>query len=69
MGATKKLKKAMVERKMTMVQLADALGKPFTTVRNTMYKDNMRISTLEEYADALGCDVVLRDRETGELYY
>ena len=69
MGSTGKLKKALISRGMTQIQLADKLGKPLGTVKNTFTKDNMRISTLEEYADALGCDVVLRDRETGELYY
>ena len=30
--------------------------------------DNMKMKSLEEYANALGCDVVLLDRETGEIY-
>lgn len=68
MGASKKLKKVMVDKEITQTRLAEILGKPFNTVRNTLFNDNMRFDTLEEFADALGCDVVLRDRETGEIY-
>lgn len=68
MSMKKQIKKALVSRQMTQIELAEKLGKSFGTVRNTLCNDNMRISTLEEYADALGCDVVLLDRETGEIY-
>ena len=68
MGATKKIRKVMVDKSMTQVRLAELLGKPYMTVRNTLIKDNMKMETLEEYADALGCDVALIDRETGEVY-
>lgn len=68
MGATKKLKKVMIDKEVSQTKLAELLGKPLNTVRNTFVKDNMRFSTLEEYADILGCDVVLQDRETGEIY-
>lgn len=68
MSVKKQIKKALVSRQMTQQELAEKLGKPYGTVRNALSRDNMRASTLEEYADALGCDVVLIDRETGEIY-
>lgn len=68
MSSTGLLKKAMKQKKVTQIKLAEMLGKPFPTVRNTLVFDNMKMNTLEEYADALGCDVVLLDRETGEIY-
>ena len=68
MGASKKLKMLMVDKEITQKELAEMLGKTLNNVRNTLYKDNFRMETLEAWADALGCDVVLRDRKTGKLY-
>lgn len=68
MGASKKIKKRLIDLGITQLKFAEMLGKPEGTVRNTLVKDNMTISILEEYANALGCDVVLIDRETGEIY-
>lgn len=69
MGSRIKIRKALLSKGMTQIQLAEKLGRPVGTVRNNLSNDNLKVTTLEEYADALGCDVVLRDRETGELYY
>lgn len=68
MGVNKKIKKAMIDKRMTQRQLADALGKPFNTVRNILANDNMQTDTLERFADALNCDVVLMERTTGDIY-
>lgn len=68
MGASKKLKKAMIDKKVTQVTLAEMTGKNLQALRNMFYRDNMTYATIEQLADALGCDVVLQDRETGEIY-
>ena len=68
MGSTQMLKSVMKRKKITQFALAEMLDKPYNTVRNTLVADNMKMKSLEEYADALGCDVVLLDRGTGEIY-
>lgn len=44
------------------------LGISLNAVRNALYSDNFRVSTLKTWADALGYDVVLIDRKTGEQH-
>lgn len=68
MGAAKKIKKRLIDLGLTQKQFSEMIGKSFSTVRNLLVVDNFKMSTLEEWADALGCDVVLIDRETGEIY-
>ena len=68
MGSTQLLKSVMKRKKITQFALAEILDKPYNTVRNTLVADNMKMKSLEGYADALGCDVVLLDRKTGEIY-
>lgn len=68
MDIMKSIRDAMKYKKVTMAELAERLDKPFFTVRNTLYKGNMKIETLEQYADALGCDVVLIDRKTRKQF-
>lgn len=60
---------AMKDKDMTQQALADAIDKPYNTLRNILYKDNMTTKTLGQIAEALGCEIVLRDKETGKLYY
>ena len=67
MGSTQMLKSVMKRKKITQFALAEMLGKPYNTVRNMLVTDNMTIKSLEEYANVLGCDVVLLDRETGDI--
>lgn len=68
MSITKKLKKAMVDKGVTQIVLAERTGRAVQTVRHTMSHGTMNTATFESYADAIGCDVVLRDRETGKIY-
>lgn len=60
---------AMKDKNVTIQGLADAMDKSFNTTRNTLYGDNMTTKTLGQIAEALGCEIVLRDKETGKLYY
>ena len=68
MGASKKLKMALLDKGMKQADLAERTGKQLQAMRNMFYRDNMTYANVEQFADALGCDVVLRDRKTGKLY-
>lgn len=68
MGASKKLRMLMIDKEVSQKEFAEMIGKSLNNVRNTLYNDNFKMETLEAWADALGCDVVLRDRKTGKLY-
>lgn len=68
MGARKKLKMAMLDKGVKQAELAEKTGKKLQTIRNTFSNDSMTYATVEQFADILGCDVVLRDRKTGKLY-
>lgn len=69
MGASKKIKKALIDKGITRKQLAELLGyRGTTTIYNMLARDNMTFENIERWADVIGCDVVLRDRETGRIY-
>lgn len=68
MGASEHITKALKAKKIKKNKLAEMIGKTPRTVYNTLDRDAMTYTMVELYADALGCDVVLRDRETGEIY-
>ena len=53
---------------MTQKVFAERLGITLNSVRNSLYSDNFQVGTFKLWADALGCDVVLIDRETGEIH-
>lgn len=67
-GVTGILKTAMRAKKIRQADIAEATGTSQSTVRKIMAKTNINTDTLIAYADVLGCDVVLQDRETGEIY-
>ncbi len=68
MSAIKALKKAMKQKHIQQQELADKTDRKLQTVRNTFHRGNMTCAVIEQYADIVGCDVVLRDRETGEIF-
>jgi len=68
MGASKKLKMILLDKGIRQADLAEMTGRHLPTLRNMFYRDNMTYATVEQLADALGCDVVLWDRKTGKLY-
>lgn len=68
MGASKSLRMALLDKGISVVQLAEMTGKAKQTVYNALAADNFRYDNLSIYADALDCDVVLRDRKTGKTY-
>lgn len=68
MGASEHIKLALKAKGLTQKILAEKLGKPVQTVYNTINRDGMTYTQVERYAEAIGCEVVFRDKETGEIY-
>ena len=69
MGASKKIKKALIDKGITQKELAERVGyKNIVSIYNMLGRDNMTFEVIERWADAIDCDVVLRDRETGKIY-
>lgn len=70
MGASKKIKIALMDKGIKQNELAHRLGyKSINSVYNMLGRDNMTYAVVERWADAIDCDVVLRDRATGKIYY
>lgn len=68
MGSARRLKSIMAYKGVTAVSLAETLGKATQTFYNMLQRDVMKYSEVEKIADALGCDVVFKDRETGKEF-
>ncbi len=74
MRASRKLKMIMADKGMKINQLSEMVGKSPQTLYNTFYNDEktkrsgMTFEKVAELADALGCDIVFKDRETGKEY-
>lgn len=69
MGASKKLKMAMIDKDIKQKQMADLLGyKSINSIYNALNRDTMTYETVEKWANAIGCDIVLKDRATGKIY-
>lgn len=68
MGAAVHIKTAMVYKNVKSGYLAEKTGKTPGNFYNFLSRDTMRFAEVEAIADALGCDVVLRDRETGQIF-
>lgn len=67
MGASKKIRKALVEKGINQVRLAEIAGKDVGALRNQLYRDNLTYASVEHLCDVLGYDIVFRDRETGRI--
>lgn len=68
MGAAKNIKAAMLYKDIKQKEFAASLGRDPQTFYNMLSRDVFRWSEAEKIADALGCDIVFRDRVTGQLY-
>lgn len=69
MGVSKKIKMALIDKDIQQKELAERLGyKGKNTIYNMLKRDNMTYATVEQWADAIGCDVVLQDRLTKKIY-
>lgn len=56
MSMSKKIKILLVEREITMTDLAERLGTSKSNISNKMKRDNFSEKELKEIAEALNCD-------------
>lgn len=73
-----KLKIILKDKNVTSKELAKRIGKTPQAVYNAMCREgkespkgkaiSIEYRIVEEMLDALGCDIVFRDRETGQIY-
>ena len=66
MGAKIKVKAMLKIRGLSYIDVAEMTGTAYQTVRYKMSHDSLNYNFVEKLADALGFDIVFRDRETGE---
>ena len=69
MGVSKKIKMALIDKGIKQKELADTLGyQSINSIYNALNRDSMTFEMAERWADAIGCDIVLRDRKTNKIY-
>lgn len=68
MGIAKQIKMVMLDKGLKPSHLADMTGKNQQTIYNALSRDTFISKNTLTIADALQCDIVLRDRETGKIY-
>lgn len=68
MGASKTIKKILIDKNITITKLAELMDKPRPTVSNTLFNDNLRVSTFLYYLDQLDCELIVRDIDNGREY-
>lgn len=62
------LRSVMAKKGIKIGQLAEDLGENRQSFANWMQYNKMTLSKFANVADALNCDVVLVDRDTGETF-
>ena len=68
MSASKQIKIVMTKKDIKPGAVADALGCDPQVFYTKLYRDTMKYNDVEKIADALGCDIVFRDKQTNEIY-
>lgn len=68
MGATKKLRKLMIDKGVKQADVAQATGRTPGTLSNLMSRDSMTYATVEDICRVLGCEIVFRDVISGKIY-
>ena len=68
MGISNIIKPILADKDMTIASFACSLGNSPQTIRNMLCKNSIHYATAEKWADALDCDIVFIDRETGRMY-
>ena len=68
MGASKKIKKILIDKDMTQLEFSQVLGRDYQQVKNALSRDSFTYRILDDWLDAIGCDIVFKDRKTGKLY-
>lgn len=74
MRASRRIRSIMAAKGIKINTLAEVMGKSPQTVYNTFQNDEkskrsgMTFEVVAEMLDALNCDIVFRDRETGKEF-
>lgn len=68
MSASKTIKIAMINKGVSVGDLADRLAIRSTTLSTQLWRDAMGYDRVVEILDALDCDLVIRDKATGKIY-
>lgn len=62
------IRSVMAKKNVKVGQLAEMLGDNRRTLVNTLQYNKMSLNKFHEIANALDCDVVMVDRQTGETF-
>lgn len=74
MRATETIRAIMTEKKIRVSDIAEITGKHPQTIYNTFQNDRhskrggMTFENAVMLFEALGCEVLIRDKETGKIY-
>jgi len=67
-AGAKAIKQILIERDMTIKQLAEALGIGHQSMRNKLYRDSFSYEEVVKIADILNCDVRVITRDSGKMF-
>lgn len=68
MAGAKAIKQILIERDMTIKQLAETLGINHQSMRNKLYRDSFSYEEVVKIADILSCDVKIITRDSGKVF-
>lgn len=74
LNITRRIRFIMKDKRVTAAELAERTGRSRQTLYNMFYKDDhsgktrIEHGSIEELVEALGCEIVIRDKETGKEY-
>ena len=68
MAGAKAIKQILIERDMTIKQLADAIGIEHQSMRNKLYRDSFSYEEVVKIANLLNCDVKIITRDSGKEF-
>ena len=69
MAAAKIIKQILLERGMTVRELAEKLGILPQSMSNKLNRDSFSYAEVVKIADILGCDVAVITRDTGKKFF
>lgn len=68
-AASKIIKQILLERGMSVKELADKLGIQAQSMSNKLNRDSFSFAEVVKIADILDCDVAIITRDTGKKFY
>ena len=68
MPVSKVLKQVMLERNVSVKDLAEKLGIAPQSMSNKLYRDSFSYNEVEKIADILNCDIKITTRDTNKSF-